>query len=77
MHGYPMKLPENQKVSTTSLQLTNAPNKVYLSEISPEDKPWNKHRKHAGTIESYYSDSDFDKYAERMAFCSLLFGVWI
>ena len=68
-----MKPSENQKVSTASLQQSvNAPSKVYLSEISPEDKPWDKHRKNAEIAESYYSGSDFDKYAERMSFCSLL-----
>ncbi len=67
-----MKPSKNQKVSTVSLHSENIPNKVYLSEISPEDKPWDKHRRHADITESYYSGSDFDKYAERMSFCSLL-----
>ena len=67
-----MKPSENQKVSTASLQLTDDPDKIYLSQISPKDKPWDKHRKHADIVESYYSGSDFDKYAEKMSFCSLL-----
>ena len=72
-HGYPMKPSENQKVSTASLQqFVDSKSKVYLSEISPEDKLWDKHRKNAEVAESYYSGSDFDKYAERMSFCSLL-----
>lgn len=72
-HGYPMKPSENQKVPTASLQqFVDSKSKVYLSEISPEDKPWDKHRKNAEIAESYYSGSDFDKYAERMSFCSLL-----
>jgi plasmid rolling circle replication initiator protein Rep len=67
-----MKPSENQKVSTASLQDVTIPAKIYLSDISPEDKPWDKHRKYADTVESHYSGSDFDKYAERMSFCSLL-----
>ena len=68
-----MKPPDKQEVSTTTVQqFANAPSNAYLSEISPEDKPWNKHREHADITESYYSGSDFDKYAERMSFCSLL-----
>ena len=67
-----MKPSKNQKVSTASLHSENISNKVYLSEVSPEDKPWNKHRKNADITESYYFGSDFDKYAERMGFCSLL-----
>ena len=67
-----MKPSESQKASTASLHSENILNKVYLSEISPEDKCWDKHRKNADITESYYSGSDFDKYAERMSFCSLL-----
>jgi plasmid rolling circle replication initiator protein Rep len=67
-----MKPPDKQKTSHLILQDVTIPAKIYLSEISPEDKPWSKHRKHADTVESYYSGSDFDKYAERMTFCSLL-----
>ena len=66
-----MKSSESQKISDSILHDTTIPAKIYLSEISPEDKPWNKHRQNTDTIESYYSGSDFDKYAERMAFCSL------
>ena len=67
-----MKPFEDQKVSTASVQSENAGNKIYLSEISPEDKPWDKHRRNADIAESYYHGSDFDRYAERMSFCSLL-----
>lgn len=72
-----MKPSESQKTSHSVLHDATLPAKIYLSEISPEDKPWNKHRKYADIVESYYSGSDFDKYTEKMSFCSLLleFGI--
>lgn len=63
---------ENQKISDLILNDAVISSKIHLSEISPEDKPWDKHRTNTDVIESYYSESDFDKYAERMVFCSLL-----
>ena len=67
-----MKHHETQKASSPILHVQNLSDDIYLSVISPEDKPWNKHRKYADIVESYYSGSDFDKYAEKMSFCSLL-----
>lgn len=67
-----MKHHEVQKASSPILHVQNLSDDIYLSVISPEDKPWNKHRKYADIVESYYSGSDFDKYAEKMSFCSLL-----
>jgi plasmid rolling circle replication initiator protein Rep len=48
-----------------------------LSELSPQDKPWDKHRAFADTVESHYRGSDFDSYATRIHFCSelLQFGL--
>jgi plasmid rolling circle replication initiator protein Rep len=48
-----------------------------LSELSPKDKPWDKHRAFADTVESHYRGSDFNDYAIRIRYCSelLQFGL--
>lgn len=48
-----------------------------LSELSPTDKPWDKHRGFADRVEEFYRGSDFDRYSERIRFCSdlLQFGL--
>ena len=44
-----------------------------LSELSDRDKPWDKHRRNADKAANHYrEDKKFDKYAERMDFCSQL-----
>ena len=43
-----------------------------LSEVSPGDKPWDKHRAFADRVESYYANSEFDAYSNRIHFCSQL-----
>lgn len=48
-----------------------------LSDLSPGDKPWDKHRSFADTVERHYIGSDFDRYATRIHYCSelLQFGL--
>lgn len=41
-----------------------------LSDISERDKPWDKHRANAQKVEGYYKGSDFDRYSDRIHFCS-------
>jgi plasmid rolling circle replication initiator protein Rep len=50
---------------------------LYLSDISPDDKPWDKNRRHASKIEGLYQLGDFHRYADRMKQCSrqLLFAL--
>ena len=43
-----------------------------LSDLSPRDKPWDKHRGNADRIEAHYRCSEFSQYASRMTFCSQL-----
>ena len=44
-----------------------------LGELSDRDKPWDKHRKNTDKAANHYrGDTDFDKYATRMDFCSQL-----
>jgi len=43
-----------------------------LSEVSPKDKPWDKHRKNADTVSAYYQLGDMPDYARRVSSCSQL-----
>lgn len=43
-----------------------------LSDVSPRDKPWDKHRGNADTVEGHYRGTEFDRYAERIDTCSQL-----
>lgn len=43
-----------------------------LSEVSPGDKPWDKHRAFADRVEQLYKNSEFDSYSTRISFCSQL-----
>ena len=50
----------------------------FLSDLSPKDKPWDKHRRNADSIQAHYFHSEeFQKYAQRVAECSQLlqFGI--
>jgi plasmid rolling circle replication initiator protein Rep len=44
----------------------------YLTDLSPKDKPWDKHRGAAETVRSIYNLAKHDRYAERMGSCSNL-----
>jgi plasmid rolling circle replication initiator protein Rep len=48
-----------------------------LSEISPGDKPWDKHRSFADRVEGLYAGSEFHDYSSRIHYCSdlLKFGL--
>lgn len=41
-----------------------------LSDLSERDKPWDKHRANTDRVEKHYQGSEFDRYVERMRFCS-------
>jgi plasmid rolling circle replication initiator protein Rep len=43
-----------------------------LSEISERDKVWDEHRANSDTVASHYKGSSFDKYSQRMTYCSEL-----
>lgn len=47
---------------------------LYLTDLSPGDKPWDTHRALAETVQKYYKQSDFERYAERISQCSRLLG---
>ncbi|MGL5059892.1 MAG: protein rep [Microcoleus sp.] len=48
-----------------------------LSDLSSQDRPWDKHKAFADTVESHYRGSEFNRYSERIHFCSelLSFGL--
>ena len=43
-----------------------------LTDLSPRDRPWDKHRSNSDWVAKHYSGSDFHRYSERMTFCSEL-----
>lgn len=45
-----------------------------LSDLSPQDKPWDKHRAFTDRVEDFYRGSEFHRYSERVHFCSELLG---
>jgi len=45
-----------------------------LSDLSPGDKPWDKHRKFADRVQSHYNGSEFQAYSNRVQECSQLIG---
>jgi plasmid rolling circle replication initiator protein Rep len=50
---------------------------IALSDVSPQDKPWDKHRAFADRVESFYAGSEFHRYSDRIHYCSelLQFGI--
>ena len=48
-----------------------------LSDISAQDKPWDKHRAFADRVEDFYRGSSFHRYSQRIHDCSelLKFGL--
>lgn len=48
-----------------------------LSDISAQDKPWDKHRAFADRVEGFYAGSNFHRYSQRIHYCSelLQFGL--
>jgi plasmid rolling circle replication initiator protein Rep len=71
----PIRKTEEEKACTPILlEQTDSTNSkdVLLSDLSPKDKPWDKHRGFADTIQSHYNGSKFDRYSQRISFCSQL-----
>jgi plasmid rolling circle replication initiator protein Rep len=47
--------------------ISDTPN---LSDLSERDKPWDKHRGNADKVSAFYRGSEFQKYSDRVHFCS-------
>jgi plasmid rolling circle replication initiator protein Rep len=45
---------------------------LYLTDVSPDDKPWDIHRAMASEIEGYYWETSHHRLAERMLQCATL-----
>jgi len=55
-----------------SPELSNGTDAPALSDLSQKDKPWDKHRSNADKVANHYRGSEFQKYAQRVDFCSQL-----
>lgn len=55
-----------------SLDLSNGTDAPSLSDLSEKDKPWDKHRGNADKVANHYRGSEFQRYAQRVDFCSQL-----
>ena len=64
-------------ISIASDSTTSNSQSPALSEISAQDKPWDKHRAFADRVEGFYAGSDFHRYSQRIHDCSelLKFGL--
>ena len=58
-------------------ETSNSQQQLALSELSPRDKPWDKHRGNADKVAALYAGSEFQRYGDRVEFCSelLKFGL--
>ena len=53
--------------ASDAASISDTPN---LSDLSPRDKPWDKHRFNADKVSAYYADSEFRNYGDRIHYCS-------
>ncbi len=54
-------------------ELTGSDN-LYLSDVSPQDKPWDTHRANATAVQGLYDAGGNARYAARIRECSKLLG---
>lgn len=67
--------PAINRIADGSAQSTNYESETQqpaLSEVSPQDKPWDKHRAFADRVQTLYAGTEFDSYSTRINFCSQL-----
>ena len=68
----------SEQTDTGSPSVPDCPeNSLALSDLSPTDKPWDKHRANTDRVEALYAGSQFQGYSDRVKFCSefLQFGI--
>lgn len=56
------------------MELSPDSSEIYLSDLSPSDKPWDTHRANAEIVQSLYHTAGYQRYAERIHQCSRLLG---
>ena len=66
--------PERRKLSAPILQQDKQQKQdtPALSDVSPRDKPWRKHKKNADIVSAYYEMGELKSYSQRVSFCSQL-----
>jgi plasmid rolling circle replication initiator protein Rep len=70
-----MGLPQTTPTPGSQMPDLSGPNALYLSDVSPSDKPWDTHRANAGVVEKLYKGSeDYQTYADRIGQCSRILG---
>lgn len=64
-------------VSSIASESDTSNSQPALSDVSPGDKPWDKHRSFADRVEGFYTGSEFHDYSSRIHYCSelLKFGL--
>lgn len=69
-------IPENNDTGLHQVCNSKTPEPpIRLTDYSPKDKPWNRHRSHADDVQSIYSKAfDFEKLADRISECSGYLG---
>jgi plasmid rolling circle replication initiator protein Rep len=63
---------QDTRITTASVPDSSDAVEPALADLSPRDKPWDKHRSNADRIEAHYRGSEFDSYASRVSICSQL-----
>ena len=61
---------KNIKKSTSILSQVQSEQAIYLSDVSPKDKPWDKHRENSEKVGNIYSQLGNGKYFLRITKCS-------
>lgn len=54
-------------ISSSDQEGNNTP---ALSDLSEQDKPWDKHRANSDVVGQYYAQSEFSRYSERISDCA-------
>ena len=59
---------------TKRTQDSNVPtdDSLALSEVSPSDAPWDKHRSESDMVQNHYEDTKYQRYADRIKNCATL-----
>lgn len=63
-------MPKNKRVKLAKTNQTLSENGLYLSDVSPDDKPWDDHRANADLVRDLYQEIGYEQYTERIQDCS-------
>lgn len=68
-----MSKKDNRKNASVPIILKSSKDKSSspaLSDLSEKDKPWDIHRSESDQIENHYKGTEFNRYGDRIHFCS-------